>query len=39
MTIIGPHPADEKVADAANPSLNNPQFQGPECLVAPAAVA
>ena len=39
MSIIGPYPAGEMVADAASPAVNRPQFQGSEWLVPPALVA
>jgi putative SOS response-associated peptidase YedK len=33
---LGPYPAELMAADAANPALNKPSFEGPDCLVRPA---
>jgi hypothetical protein len=35
MSLVGPYPADCMAADAANPALNCPSFEGPDCLVPP----
>ena len=32
---LSPYPTEWMAADAANPALNNPSFEGPECLVPP----
>jgi putative SOS response-associated peptidase YedK len=37
MPLVGPYPAELMAMDDANPALNKPQFEGPECLVPPAA--
>ena len=37
MPLVGPYPADLMAADPANPALNRPSFEGPDCLVLPAA--
>ena len=34
---VGPYPSDLMAADAANPALNKPSFEGPDCLLPPAA--
>jgi putative SOS response-associated peptidase YedK len=36
MPLVGPYPAD-LMAAPANPALNRPSFEGPDCLVPPAA--
>ncbi|HKB05485.1 MAG TPA: SOS response-associated peptidase [Gemmataceae bacterium] len=36
-SLLAPYPAAEMVANPANPAMNKPTFEGPECLVAPAA--
>jgi putative SOS response-associated peptidase YedK len=33
---LGPYPAGLMAADAVNPALNKPSFEGPECLMPPA---
>ena len=33
IPLVGPYPADLMAADPANPALNRPSFEGPECLV------
>lgn len=35
--FLAPYPADEMVASPANPAMNKPTFEGPDCLVPPAA--
>ena len=35
--LLAPYPASEMVMAPANPAVNKPTFDGPECLVAPAA--
>jgi putative SOS response-associated peptidase YedK len=37
MPLVGPYPADLMAADLANPALNKPSFEGPDCLVPPPA--
>jgi putative SOS response-associated peptidase YedK len=37
MSLVGPYPADLMAAGPANPALNRPSFEGPDCLVPPAA--
>jgi putative SOS response-associated peptidase YedK len=37
LALLAPYPADEMVAAPANPAMNKPTFEGPGCLVAPAA--
>ena len=37
MPLVGPYPADLMAADPANPALNKPSFEGPECLVPPVS--
>ena len=37
MPLVGPYPADLMAADPANPALNKPSFEGPDCLIPPAA--
>ena len=37
MSLVGPYPADLMAADLANPALNKASFEGPDCLVPPAA--
>jgi hypothetical protein len=37
LPLVGPYPADRMAADPANPALNKPSFEGPDCLVPPAA--
>jgi putative SOS response-associated peptidase YedK len=37
LTLLRPFPADAMVATPANPAMNKPTFQGPECLVPPPA--
>jgi putative SOS response-associated peptidase YedK len=34
--LIGPYPAERMAADPANPALNKPSHEGPDCLVPPA---
>jgi putative SOS response-associated peptidase YedK len=36
MPLVGPYPAEWMAADDANPALNKPSFEGPDCLVVPA---
>ena len=35
--VGGPYPADLMAANDANPALNKPSFEGPDCLAPPAA--
>ena len=37
MSVVGPYPAELMAADDANPALNKASFEGPDCLVVPAA--
>ena len=37
MPLVGPYPADLMAAAPANPALNTPSFEGPDCLVPPPA--
>ena len=37
MPLVGPYPADHMAAAPANPALNRPAFEGPDCLLPPAA--
>ena len=37
LTLVRPYSADEMAAETANPALNRPTFDCPECLVAPPA--
>jgi putative SOS response-associated peptidase YedK len=36
QSLLSPYPADEMVASPANPAMNKPTFQGPECLTLPS---
>ena len=38
MSLVGPYPAEWMSADPANPALNKPSYEGPDCLVPPTAV-
>jgi putative SOS response-associated peptidase YedK len=35
LQLLRPYPADEMFGAPANPALNKPKFQGPECLTPP----
>src|SRR5262245_60499206 len=37
MPLVGTYTAELLAADAAHPALNGPSFEGPDCLVPPAA--
>jgi putative SOS response-associated peptidase YedK len=37
MPLVGPYPAELMAAAPANPALNKPSFEGPDCLVPPDA--
>jgi putative SOS response-associated peptidase YedK len=37
LPLVGPYPADRMAAEDANPALNRPSFEGPDCLVLPPA--
>ena len=37
MPLVGPYPADRMAAAPANPALNKPSFEGPDCFLPPAA--
>ena len=37
MPLVGPYPAELMAATPANPALNKPSFEGPDCLLPPAA--
>ena len=37
VPLAGPYPAAWMVATDANPALNRPSFEGPDCLTPPAA--
>ena len=37
MPLVGPYPADLTAAAPANPALNRPSFDGPDCLLLPGA--
>jgi putative SOS response-associated peptidase YedK len=39
VSRLGPYPAELMAADPANPALNKPSFEGPECLSPPPAAA
>ena len=39
MPLAGPYPADLMAADDANPALNRPSFEGPDCLASPSPTA
>jgi putative SOS response-associated peptidase YedK len=36
IPLVGPYSANLTAADAANPAMNKPSFEGPDCLVPPA---
>ncbi|MBO0700524.1 MAG: SOS response-associated peptidase family protein [Zavarzinella sp.] len=36
LPLLRPYPADAMVAAPANPAMNRPTFQGPECLIPPS---
>ena len=38
MPLVGPYPAGLMGMADANPALNRPSFEGPDCLVPPAPV-
>jgi putative SOS response-associated peptidase YedK len=35
LSLLAAYPAEEIVASPANPAMNKPAFQGPECLAPP----
>jgi putative SOS response-associated peptidase YedK len=35
MPLVGPYLADLMALDDANPALNKPSFEGPDCLLPP----
>jgi putative SOS response-associated peptidase YedK len=37
MPLVGPYPAELMARGDANPALNKPSFEGPDCLVPPTA--
>jgi putative SOS response-associated peptidase YedK len=37
LGLLAPYPADRMVAAPANPAMNKATFEGPACLVPPAA--
>jgi putative SOS response-associated peptidase YedK len=39
MPLVGPYPAELMAADDANPALNKPAFEGPDCLLPPGPAA
>jgi putative SOS response-associated peptidase YedK len=36
LPLVGPYPAERMAVADANPALNRPSFEGPECLLPPA---
>jgi putative SOS response-associated peptidase YedK len=39
LSLLTPYPAGKMESAPANPAMNKPTFQGPECLVAPTDTA
>ncbi len=39
IPLVGPYPAELMARADANPALNRPSFEGPECLLPPAPAA
>jgi putative SOS response-associated peptidase YedK len=35
LPLLKPYPVDAMVASPANPAMNRPTFEGPECLIPP----